>query len=442
MIPATRYAETANGLIAYQVVGDGPMDLVYLSGATSHIDVRWEAPLAAAFLRRLASFSRLILFDRRGTGASDAVPIDALPTWEEWADDLRIVLDTVGSERAALFAVLDAGPMAMLFAATSPDRTRALVLGNTTAKALVAPDYPAGLTAERGEALLHLFSERWGTEDFADDVNARLAADPRMRSWFAKYMRASATPRVAAAQFRAFLEMDIRSVLPTIGVPTLVLHRREFAFAGLDQGRYIADHVPGARLMELPGADASLFADPEVVLDAVEVFLTGLHGAATADRVLVTVMFTDLVDSTARAVSVGDRVWRSVLDRFDDLTRDAVAAGRGTVLKSTGDGHVAVFDSPGRAIKCASAVRDAVTSELGLQVRAGIHTGEAERRGDDYSGIAMHVAARIAALAAPGDILVSRTVGDLVTGSGIELTSRGEHELRGVPGSWQLLAVP
>ncbi|HVF19022.1 MAG TPA: adenylate/guanylate cyclase domain-containing protein [Mycobacteriales bacterium] len=442
MAPETKYAEGADGLIAYQVVGDGPFDLVYLSGSISHVDVRWEAPPAVAFLHQLSSFSRLILFDRRGTGASDQVAVDALPTWEEWADDLRVVLDEVHSDRAAIFALLEAGPMAMVFAATAPERTRALVLANTTARPRAAADYPAGFPPEQLEALVSGVIEGWGTEEGAAGVNASLSADPRLRSWFAKYTRASATPRVAAAQIRSFLETDVRSVLPTISAPTLVLHRRDFAMVPVEQGRFLAENIPGAAFIELPGADASMFAaDSEVILDHVEEFLTGLRRVPEPDRVLVTVLITDLVSSTTRAVELGDRAWRNVLDRHDDLMRRAVESGRGTVLKSTGDGHVAVFDSPGRAIQCALTVRESVQTQLGVLVRAGIHTGEAERRGADYGGVAMHIAARIAALAAPGELLVSRTVSDLIAGSGISLVDRGAHELRGVPGPWQLLAV-
>jgi len=442
MVPETCYVDSPGGLIAYQVLGDGPIDLVYLSGATSHVDVRWEAPPAARFLRRLATFSRLILFDRRGTGASDPVSISALPTWEEWADDLRLVLDAVGSERAAIFAVLDAGPMAMLFAATAPERTRALVLGNTTARTRAAADYSAGFSDDYAEALLDQFARGWGTEEFTHVVNPSLGSDPVLRSWYAKYMRASATPRMATAQLRTILDLDVRSVLPTISAPTLVIHRRDFAFGHVDQARHLAEHIPGARFLELPGADASPFTpDSDAMVDVVEEFLTGVPTAPAADRVLVTILITDLVASTERAAEVGDRRWRSVLDRYDDITRREVGTRRGAVLKSTGDGHVVIFDSPGRAIQSAVAVRDAVARDLGLSVRAGIHTGEAERRGEDYGGIAMHIAARISAHAAPGEVLVSRTVGDLVTGSETSLRDRGEHELRGVPGTWGLFAV-
>jgi class 3 adenylate cyclase len=441
MQPETRYAAGSEGLIAYQVVGEGPIDVVYLSGSTSHVDARWEIPAFSKFSLRLASFSRLVHFDRRGNGASDPVSLDPVPTWEEWADDLRVVMDAVGSEQAAVFAVLDAGPMAMLFAATYPDRVSALILANTTARWLAAEDYPHGLTREFAEAYVKLVEERWGTEDFAALVSPSLARHPHARMLFARYMRASASPRVAAAQVRPVLELDLRSVLPTIRAPTLVLHRRDFVFASVEHARYLAEHVRGAKLFELDGADSALpFGDADPALDAVQEFLTGVRQLPDPDRLLATVLFTDLVSSTARAAKLGDRRWRELLDQHDQLVRREVEHFRGHLWKATGDGALATFDAPGRAIRCALSIREAL-GELDLEMRAGAHAGEVELRNGDVGGIAVHIAARVAASAAPQEVLVSRTVADLVAGSGIALTARGTRVLKGVPGKWKLYTV-
>ena len=441
MPPETRYATSPGGLIAYQVMGDGPIDLVYMSGGTSHIDVRWESPVFARFFERLASFSRLILFDRRGTGASDPIPLDATPTWEEWADDLRAVLDAAGSERAAIFATLDGGPMAMVFAATQPERITALILGNTTAKLIATDDYPFGLSSEQYEAWLKLAEDGWGTEGFAESVSPSLAADPRMRAWFAKYMRASASPRTYVAQTRAIATLDVREVLSSIRVPTLVLHRRDLALLP-QSGRYLAEHIPGAKLVEIAGSDSILFHGPDadLVIDSVEEFLTGARRVPEPDRVLATILFTDLVGSTSRAAEMGDRKWRQLLDQHDELARAEIERSRGRLLKTTGDGVLATFDAPGRAIRCTLALREAIQS-LGLSMRAGLHSGEVELRGDDVGGIAVVIAARVSALADAEEVLVSRTVADLVAGSGIHFGDRGAHSLKGVPGEWQLLHV-
>jgi class 3 adenylate cyclase len=441
MAPETRYATGLEGLIAYQVVGDGPRDLVYLSGFTSHVDVRWESPQFARFQDRLASFSRLILFDRRGTGASDPVPLDALPTWEEWADDLRVVMDAAGSERAAIFGVLDAGPMAILFAAAHPHRTTALILGNTSAKGIKADDYPHGISPEIVEATGDVIEKEWGTEEFAMRGSPSLAADPRERAWFAKYMRAGATPRAAAAQYRFAAHRDLRTVLPTITVPTLVLNRRGFEFVPIEQGRYLADHIPGAKFVELDGADSALaFGDSDSVLDSIEEFLTGVRRQPDPDRVLATVLITDLVDSTHRAAQLGDRKWRELLTQHDEVARSQIENHRGKLWKMTGDGVLATFDAPGRAIRCALSLDDSLNG-IGLPMRAGLHSGEVELRGDDVGGIAVHLASRVSALAGAREVLVSRTVTDLVAGSGIRFSDRGAHSLKGVPGQWQIYLV-
>lgn len=441
MPPETRYAKSDAGLIAYQVIGDGPFDLVYMNGSTSHVDVRWEALPFARFLERLASFSRLILFDRRGAGASDPIPIDAIPTWEEWVDDLNVVLDAAKSERAAIFAILDAGPMAMLFAATHPGRTKALVLGNTVARVRFSEDYPIGLSAELVEGTLKMFEDGWGTEDFAAAISPTLCRDPLMRAWFAKYQRASASPRVIAAQARSFMDLDVRWVLESIRVPTLVLHRSAVQPLPIEHGRYLAEHITGARFVELSGSDTSLVAeDSERVLDSIEEFLTGVRRASPVDRVLATVLFTDIDDSTRRASDMGDRDWRMLLDRHDEISRAEIERFRGRPLKSTGDGFMATFDSPGRAIRCALAMGEQMRA-IGLSIRSGLHSGEVELRGNDVGGIAVHIAARVLALAGASDVLVSRTVSDLVAGSGFSFEDRGGHSFKGVPGEWQVFAV-
>jgi class 3 adenylate cyclase len=392
-------------------------------------------------MQRLASFTRLIMFDRRGSGASDPVPLDAMPTWDEWADDLRVVMEAAASQRAAIFAILDAGPMALLFAATNPDRTTALVLGNTTSRFLVDDDYPQGLSPESADAFIKFTEAGWGTEDYAAIVSPSVAADPHERAWFAKFMRAGASPRAAAAQWRPVVELDLRAVLPTIRVPTLVLQRRGLYLAGGEHGRYLAEHIPGARFVELDGADSSVtYGNADVVLDQVEEFLTGVKRGPDPDRVLATVLLTDIVDSTRHAAEMGDRQWRELLDRHDELARRAIERFRGRFWHTTGDGVLATFEAPGRAIRCTLDMSDEL-ADIGLSIRAGLHAGEVELRDDDIGGIAVHIAARVAAIAGPGEVLVSRTVTDLVAGSGITFTDRGAHSLKGVPTDWQLYLV-
>jgi class 3 adenylate cyclase len=422
-------------------MGDGPIDLVYLTGAASNIDSRWEIPQFARFNERLAAFSRLIMFDRLGNGASDRTVGGQVQSLEEWAEDLRLILDTVHSERAAIVAVADAGFVAMQFAATYPDRVSALVLANSCARWLSAPDYPAGVDRRVVDFFLKAVEERWGTEELAILICPGLEDDPRVRRAYAKQLRASATPSMSAAQLRALLEMDLRDVLPRISAPTLILHRREFLLAPIEQGRYLAEHIPGARLIELEGRDSALpLGDSEAVLIALEEFLTGGHHSPDVDRFLATVMFTDLVQSTARAGEVGDRRWAVLLTRHEALVREQVERFHGRVWKSTGDGFLATFAMPREAIRCAVAIRSGVR-ELDLEMRAGIHAGEVDLLGHDLGGIAVHVAARVAGLAAPGQVLLSRTVADLIAGSGLPLSERGTRTLKGVAGRWKLFSV-
>lgn len=441
MQPETKYARVGGDRIAYQVLGAGPPDLVMTTGNYSHVDMVWEDPGIARFLRTLASFSRLIVFDRRGTGASDPRPLASLPPWESYAQDLTAVLDEVGSEQAALLAQLDAGPMALFFAGTRPERTRALILANAAAKFQATDDYPIGVRPEVAEALLAQFDQLWGTEAMAAMFAPSRAGDQRFCRWFARYQRAVASPRAVQAFLRASLEMDARPILPLIQAPTLVLHRRDYQFIPIANGRYLVEHIPDARLVELAGTEQSLFWEtPDLVLDHIERFLTGMRRGVQPTRMLATVLFTDIVSSTERAGELGDRRWRELLNVHDELTSRVVEEFGGRLVKTTGDGVLATFDGPGWAIQCAVALREELAG-IGVQIRAGLHTGEVELRGDDVGGLAVHIAARVMAAAGPGEILVSRTVRDLAAGSDVTLEDRGMHLLKGLDGDWQLLAV-
>jgi class 3 adenylate cyclase len=441
--PETKYTKLGDSYIAYQVVGEAPIDHIYVTGIASHIDIQWEFPPIYRFVDRLTSFCRLIYFDRRGTGISDPVPLDALPTWEDWTEDARAVLDAVGSERTAITASLDAGPMGLLFAATYPERVSALILLNTSARLLAAPDYPIGLSPEQAEALATAITEGWGTEAITSFVAPSQAHDPQVRRIAAKFLRGAATPRAVAAQLRYLWGLDARAVLPLIRVPTLVLHSRDLALFPMAHGRYLAEHIPGAKFEELPGGDPNPTTDPEamgVATDLFEEFLTGQRRAPQADRVLATVLFTDIVGSTERTAELGDRRWKELLDRVDRVASGEIEKFGGRLVKTTGDGHLATFDGPGKAVRCARGLIEAV-EPLGIQLRAGLHTGEVELRGPDVGGIAVHIGARVSSLARPSEVLVSRTVTDLVAGSGLEFDDRGEHSLKGIGGEWRLFSV-
>ena len=443
MQPETTYARLGDDRIAYQVLGEGH-DLVLTMGAFGHVDLQWEDPGTAVFLRRLASFSRLILFDRRGTGASDPLPEPMPPPWETYAEEVAAVMDAAGSRRAALMATTaEAGPMALFFAATRPERTSALVLGNASAKYVAADDYPIGIPPERVEAIISRVEDTWGTAEPITTAIPSRAGDERFRRWVARMQRSMASPRTVHVVLRALFEVDVRPLLPLVRAPTLVLHRRDFPLLPLEHGRYLAEHLPNARLVELPGADGPLMWEtPELTLGLIEEFLTGVKGTVPASRVLATVLFTDIVASTERAANLGDRRWRELLQVHDDLGTRLVEQWGGRVVKSTGDGLLATFDGPGRAIACASALRDQL-ADIDLPIRAGLHAGEVELRdGDDVGGIAVHIAARIMAEAGPGEVVVSRTVRDLVAGSDLLLEDRGTRQLKGVDGDWQLFTVP
>jgi len=437
----TRYAMSGEVNIAYQVVGEGPLDLVFVSGWVSNLDLMWEDPSYARFLRRLASFSHLILFDKRGTGLSDRVPETDLPTLEARMDDVRAVLDAAGAERAALLGHSEGGPMCLLFAATYPERTNALVLIGTYARRLIGEGYPFGATPEAYDAFLAEIADGWGGPVGLEVRAPSLADDERFRTWWSDYLRMSASPGAALALTRMNGQIDVRPALRTIEVPTLVVHRSGDRALPVEGARYIAERIRDVRLVELPGDDHLPFVgDQDAILDEIEEFLTGARRGAESDRVLATVLFTDIVGSTERAVELGDRDWRDLLDSHHVLVRRELERWRGTELATAGDGFLATFDGPARAIRCACGVRDAVRG-LGLEIRAGLHTGECVVRGDTIAGIAVHIGARVAALAAAGEVLVSSTVKDLVAGSGIEFDERGEHDLKGVPGRWQLYSV-
>ena len=439
--PETRYVAVGDADVAYQVVGDGPIDLLYCSGLGSHIELSWDIPVTAEFLTGLAAFSRLIFIDRRGTGASDALSRNAMPTWEEWTEDIVDVLDAVGSKRTAILASLDAGPIAILFAAMHPEIVSTLILHNTSARYMVADDYPIGEASEAIDTLIELVATGWGTPDFFRMANPSLADDPESLRVFSKMARSSVTPRTAAAQYNYILRnQDVRHALPLIQAPTLVLQIDENPRTSIERGRYVAERIAGATFVECPTGDLSLISANHWVIDEIAEFLTGERPEVEVERILTTVLFTDIVGSTARAASLGDQRWRSLLDAHDQTVREHLRRFRGREINTTGDGFVTSFDGPARAIRCALAIHEA-TGKLGIDLRMGLHTGECEVRGDDLGGLAMHIAARVAAFAAPGEVLVSGTVRDLVVGSGIEFADRGEQELRGVPGSWKLFAV-
>ena len=437
-LPETRYVAVGDGDVAYQVIGEGPLDLLYCFGLGSHIEVAWEVPRNVEFLTGLAAFSRLISFDRRGTGASDGVSFKAMPTWEEWTEDIAAVLEAAGSKRTSILAGLEAGPIAILYAAMHPEAVEALILLNTSARYLRADDYSIGVSSVAVDALVELMSKAWGSLDLARLIVPSLADDAEHMRLVAKLERSSATPRAAAAQYDYMLRsFDVRQALPLIQAPTLVLHARDNRFVPLAHGRYIADHIDGATLIELPGGDTG--TNPQVA-DEVAEFLTGDRPIVEVERILTTVLFTDIVGSTALAASVGDQRWHSMLDAHDKTVRQQLKRFRGREINTTGDGFVASFDGPARAIRCAQAILEA-TEKIGIRLRVGMHTGECEVRGDDLGGLAVHIAARVAGLAGSGDVLVSGTVKDLVVGSGIEFFECGEHELKGVPGHWKLFGA-
>jgi class 3 adenylate cyclase len=439
--PACHYVKTEDGYVAYQIFGEGPYDVLFIGNWASNIEVMWEHPSMARYLERLGRFARVICFDKRGAGLSDPVPLGALPTLEHWMDDARIVLDTAGSEQTALIGDAEGGLMAMMFAATYPQRTRALVLVNAFAKMLRAGDYSIGMPEEAAERFLEIWERAWGTGIVLELSAPSVATDPQMQYWVGRYMRLSAPPAACTRMYRWVLQVDVRSVLPSIQGPTLILHRADNRHYRAPMGRYLAEHIPDAKYLELPGADwYPPFVSAEPVLDEIEEFLTGTRPVPAQDRVLATVLFTDIVNSTDLAARLGDQRWLDLRAAHDGLVRTQLDRYRGRVVATTGDGFLATFDGPARAVRCASEIASAVRS-LGIQIRAGLHSGEVEIQDGQIAGIAVHIAARVVALASEGCVLVSGTVKDLVVGSAIRFADRGSHLLRGIPGEWRLFEV-
>jgi class 3 adenylate cyclase len=441
MAPTTRYARSGDIHIAYQVVGDGPIDLVYVPSWISAVEHYWDEPSVARYFNRLASFSRLIMFDRRGSGMSD--PLPRAPTLEEQMDDVVAVMDAAGSDEAAVFALLEGGAMAALFAATHPERTSALVLYEAQPRMSWAPDYDWALPDEERERYLSNGGlDTWGDGSRILALSPNSAENARLRNWYGRLERLAASPGMAEKLMRMNAQVDVRAVLPSITVPTLVMHRTGDQMIDIRHSRYLAEHIPNARLVELSGNEAISFG-PEAreELDEIEEFLTGARHTAHAERILATVMFSDIVDSTTRAAEIGDRRWRDLLQSIETSVGRELMRYRGRAVKTMGDGFLATFDGPARAIRCATSIRDTARSQFGLEVRSGLHTGEIEVIGNDVGGIAVHIGARVGATAGPGEVLVSGTVKDLVVGSGIPFEDRGERELKGVPGMWRLYAV-
>jgi len=437
--PETRYAQGPEGNLAYQIVGDGPMDLVIVPGWFSHVDLLWGDPGWASFVGELASFARVILYDKLGTGLSD--PVDGVPTLESRTDDLRAVLDAAGSDRAALFGLSEGGPISVHFAASFPDRVRALVLYGTFASGEVDnDDSPSRTKWIEHLTLLRASIDHWGEGRTVEWAAPSVSNSYLYRRAVGVLERAGMSPRMALLAFQAGIsQVDVRDILGSVRVPTLVLHRRD-EVVPLEYGRELAAKIPGARLVELDGVDHwPGVGDIKSITGEVEEFLTGHRHAHAIDRVLATVLFTDIVDSTKRATELGDQRWRELLERHDEVARAEITRFQGRVIKHTGDGFLATFDGPTRALRCATTLAERMP-ELGIDVRSGLHTGECEPRGDDIGGIAVHIGARIAALASAGEVLVSSTVKDLVNGSGIAFQDRGTQVLKGVRGEWRLYA--
>jgi pimeloyl-ACP methyl ester carboxylesterase len=437
MAPETRYAKSGDLYIAYQIHGEGARDLVFVPGFVSHVEGRWDRPGVASFFERLGTFCRVIAFDKRGNGLSDRVT--ELPTLEQRMDDMRAVMDAAGCERAALFGISEGAPLALLYAATFPQRVSALVLYGGFARWSWAPDHLIGTSDEEFERMV--VPGDWGGP-MAIDLWAPSVADSETarRDW-ASFLRVSASPGAAVATLRMAREIDAREVLPVIRVPTLILHRTGERIVRVEQARYMAQRIPGAKLVEFPGVDhLAWVGDQNAILDEVQQFLTGERYVPEPDRVLSTVLFTDIVGSTQKAVELGDGRWRALLEEHHRLVRAELTRFRGREIDTAGDGFLASFDAPARAIRCACAVRDAVRP-LGVEIRAGLHTGECEVMGEKVGGIAVHIGARVAALADPGEVWVSATVRDLVAGSGLRFQDRNARELKGIPGEWRLFAV-
>jgi len=440
-MPETRYARSGDVSIAYQVIGDGPTDLVYVPGWISNVELMWDDPTLARFLRRLGSFARLITFDKRGTGLSDGVSLSELPDLEARMDDLRAVMDAAGSEKATIFGHSEGGVLSILFAATHPDRTTKLILTGAYAKRIRSDNYPWAPTREERAAVAESTLHSWGTNADLNEMAPSRADDPTFRIWWGRYQRLSASPNAAATLIAMNSQADVTGVLHAVTAPTLLLYRSHDVDATVDEGRYIASAIEDSRFVELEGADHLFWAgDSDRILDEIEEFVTGSLGSSDPERRLVTILFTDIVDSTKRASELGDLEWRALLGRHNQLIRDELARWRGVEIGTTGDGFLATFDGPARAINAALSISSLVAT-IGLSVRCGVHTGLVEVVDDDVAGIAVHIGARIGALAEPDEVLVSSTVKDLVAGSGFTFEDRGRHTLKGVPDDWQVFTA-
>ena len=441
LVPETRYAKSGDAHLAYQVVGDGPIDLVLFGTFVSHVELNWEDPSIARFLRGLASFSRLIVFDKRGVGMSDPAATSRPPTLEERMEDVRAVMDAAGSERAALFGTSEGGPLAALFAATYPERTLALVLFSTFARVRPDDDYPAGIPERVFDQAVAEVENDWGGDGVLDLIVPSLGTDQRARQWWRRFLMRSTSPGAAQAQLRMNYDTDVRHILGSVQAPTLVLHSEREQWVRADHGRYLADHIEGARYVGLDSADHLPFLEcGDAIVEETREFLTGAREPANPERVLATVLFSDIVSSTEQAAELGDRRWRDVLDAHDTAVRRQLGRYRGQEVKTTGDGFLATFDGPARAIRGGWAICDA-TRAVGVDVRVGVHTGEIELRAGDIGGVGVHVAQRVCALARPGEVLVSEAVPLLVAGSGIGFADRGPHKLKGIPSTWHLFTA-
>lgn len=440
-----QYARTEDGVhVAYQTVtGEGTHEVLLVPGFISHLEHQWTSPGYRETMEHLTRFAKVTVLDRRGVGLSDPVPSDTPPTVEDRMDDLRAVMDTAGLERCAVFAMSEATPVSLVFAATYPNRVDALVLFGAMARTTAAEDYPFPTSREAFlEANRELIAPFWGQGATAEIFVPSRADDPGMREWYARIERLGGSPGAVRAMYETTLQTDVRHVLPSIHTPTLVLHQQGDRVVNVRSGRWLADQIEDARFVELPGSDHAFFHTGLLsdVVDVIEEFVTGRRPRPAPDRVLSTVLFTDIVDSTGRAAEVGDAAWKELLDRHDRAAADAVEQHGGRLVKTTGDGVLATFDRPSQAVRCVRTFRGRLAG-TGLVIRAGLHTGEVELRGDDIGGLAVHAAARVMGHAAEDEVMVSRTVVDLTVGSGLEFEGRGIHELKGVPGEWQLFEV-
>jgi len=437
--PRTQYARSGDVHLAYQVIGEGPRDIVLVLDWASHLEALWEQPLVAEFISSLNRFARVIWFDMRGVGLSDRV-VDAAVSAEDWLEDVSAVMDASGSERATIVAHGHAVQLAVLFAATHPERLDSLVLINGFARLLRSDDYPAGMPTEARDSVLAGIETNWGTGRLATVLAPSVASQPGVKDWYGRVERYAASPGTALAKMRAISELDVRNVLPLVAAPTLVVHNRDDWFIRAGHGRYLAEHIAGAHLLERDSADHWPIGDADL-LGAIEEFVVGSRSEDTdVDRFLATVLFVDVAGSTERVSEIGDRSWDALLGRFETIVGRVLSDHRGELVNTAGDGVLATFDGPARGIRCAWSLRDSL-KQTGLEVRSGIHTGELTRRNGGVAGIAVHIGARVSALAEPGEVLVTRTVRDLVAGSGIVFEDRGEHALKGVADRWALYAA-